>query len=59
MKDIGEQICELVIESKRIAKELERIWNRYYEIKLGNSSSTNLPCDACEDRKNFIRTDLK
>jgi len=49
VKDIGEQICEIVIESKRIAKELERIWNLYYDIKLGESPIMHLPCDACEE----------
>lgn len=51
VKDIGEQICEIVIESKRIAKELERIWNLYYDIKLGESPIMHLPCDSCEEEK--------
>ncbi len=48
-KDLGERLSAVTIESKRIARELERLWNRYYDIKLGKVSPTHLLCDACED----------
>lgn len=49
MKDLEEQLCTITIESKRIAKELTRLWNRYHDIKLGKPPVTHLPCDACEE----------
>jgi hypothetical protein len=49
MKTIEDEIRELTIESKKLSKELERIWNKCYGLGSGTSY---LICDSCEDKEN-------
>ena len=51
-ENIEDLLREITIESKRISKELERLWNRYYDIKVGLLSNSHISCDSCEDKEN-------
>ena len=48
MKSIEDLIRELTIESKKVSKELERIWNRCYGI---GANVQHLTCDSCNDKE--------
>ena len=55
MEDIGEQIRDVTIEAKEISKELERLWNLYYNLKFGKPTTQHLTCDSCKEKKNDIQ----
>jgi hypothetical protein len=50
-KTLEDDLCDLLIETKELTKQIEEMYNNYMVTKFGESPVQHLTCDSCKEEK--------